>query len=57
MLISVLGLVVLFALAFAGLPLGIAMLGVGAVGFAFFRGLEPGGGQRGLTGRRSPRVP
>lgn len=41
MLTALLGFLVLFALAFAGLPLGLAMAAVGTLGFAIFRGIEP----------------
>lgn len=41
MLISLLGFAVLFALAFLGLPLGLAMTLVGTAGFMVFRGLGP----------------
>jgi tripartite ATP-independent transporter DctM subunit len=41
MLISLLGFLALFVLAFAGVPLGIAMLAVGTAGFAWYRGVEP----------------
>ncbi|MBN9460448.1 MAG: TRAP transporter large permease [Burkholderiales bacterium] len=41
MLISLLGLAALFVLAFLGVPLGFAMIAVGTLGFAWFRGIEP----------------
>lgn len=41
MLVSIFGFVALFALAFVGVPLGIAMIAVGTVGFAWYRGVEP----------------
>lgn len=41
MLVSIVGFVALFALAFVGMPLGIAMMAVGTAGFAWYRGVEP----------------
>lgn len=41
MLVSIFGFVALFVLAFVGVPLGIAMIAVGTVGFAWYRGVEP----------------
>ncbi len=41
MIVSLLGFIVLFALAFFGFPLGFTMAAVGLAGFAWFRGLEP----------------
>ncbi len=41
MLISLLGFLALFALAFVGMPLGIAMVAVGTAGFAWYRGVDP----------------
>ncbi len=41
MLVSLVGFALLFAIAFLGVPLGFAMVLVGTLGFAWFRGLEP----------------
>ena len=41
MLISMLGFIALFALAFVGMPLGFAMIAVGTAGFAWYRGVQP----------------
>jgi C4-dicarboxylate transporter DctM subunit len=40
-LVSLVGFAALFALAFAGVPLGFAMVLVGTAGFAWFRGWDP----------------